>query len=160
MEIFFPIYPWTHGVISPLTKMKVQHILLFDFVSTHSSIVHINESMGIEGFVMLMSVTRSFHGVYAKITQWSIMKKLVSVIYLLTTRLGISSILFFIMIFIFSIIAGLQCSINFLLCIMVTQLYIYVYILFSPIILLNHKWLDIVLRATQQDFIANPFQRQ
>ena len=43
---------------------------------------------------------------------------------------------------------------------MVTQLYIYVYILFSPIVMLHHKWLDIVLSATQQDLIANPFQKQ
>ena len=43
---------------------------------------------------------------------------------------------------------------------MVTQLYIHVYILFSPIIMLHHKWLDIVLSATQQDLIANPFQKQ
>ena len=42
---------------------------------------------------------------------------------------------------------------------MVTQLHTHVYILFSPIIMLHHKWLDIVPRATQQDPIANPFQR-
>ena len=34
---------------------------------------------------------------------------------------------------------------------MVTQLHIHVYILFSPIIMLHHKWLGIVLSATQQD---------
>ena len=39
--------------------------------------------------------------------------------------------------------------------------YIYhVYILFSHIIRLHHKWLDVVLHATQQDLIANPFQMQ
>ena len=43
---------------------------------------------------------------------------------------------------------------------MVTQLHVHVYILFSPIILLHHKWLHIVLSATQQDLIANPFQKQ
>ena len=43
---------------------------------------------------------------------------------------------------------------------MVTQLHIHVYILFSHIIMLHHKWLDIVPSATQQDLIANPFQRQ
>ena len=43
---------------------------------------------------------------------------------------------------------------------MVAQLYIHVYILFSPIIMLHHKWLDIVPSATQQDVIANPFQKQ
>ena len=42
----------------------------------------------------------------------------------------------------------------FLLCSMGTQLHIHVYILFSPIIMLRRKWLDMVLRATQQDLIA------
>ena len=44
-----------------------------------------------------------------------------------------------IMIFIFSIIAGLQWSVNFLLYIKVTQLHIHVYILFSHIIRFHHK---------------------
>ena len=35
-----------------------------------------------------------------------------------------------------------------------------IYILFSHIIMLHHKRLDIVPRATQQDLIANLFQRQ
>ena len=48
----------------------------------------------------------------------------------------------------------------FLLYSMVTQFYIHVHILFSHIIMLHHKWLDIVPSATQQDLIANPFQRQ
>ena len=39
----------------------------------------------------------------------------------------------------FSIIAGLQCSANFLLYNKVTQLHIHVYILFSHIIMLHHK---------------------
>ena len=43
---------------------------------------------------------------------------------------------------------------------MVTQLHIHVYVLFSHIIMLHHKWLDIVPSATQQDLIANPFQKQ
>ena len=43
---------------------------------------------------------------------------------------------------------------------MVTQLHIHVHILFSPIIMLQHKWLDIVPSSIQQDLIANPFQRQ
>ena len=43
---------------------------------------------------------------------------------------------------------------------MVTQLHIHVHILFSHIIMLHHKWLDIVPSATQQKLIANPFQRQ
>ena len=41
-----------------------------------------------------------------------------------------------------------------------TQLYIHVYILFSYIIMLHHKNPDIVLSATQQDLIINPFQMQ
>ena len=39
----------------------------------------------------------------------------------------------------FPSIAGLQCSINFLLYIMVTQLHIHVYIIFSHIIMFHHK---------------------
>ena len=46
---------------------------------------------------------------------------------------------FFIMIFIFSTIAGLHCSANFLLYSTVTQLCIHVYILFSHLITLHHK---------------------
>ena len=38
-----------------------------------------------------------------------------------------------------------------------TQLHIHVYIIFSPIVALRCKYLDIVLRATQQDLIASPF---
>ena len=48
-------------------------------------------------------------------------------------------ILFFIMMFTFSIIAGFQCSVNFLLYSKVTQLHIQVYILFSHIIMLHYK---------------------
>jgi len=48
----------------------------------------------------------------------------------------------------------------FLLYSMVTQLHIHVRILFLHIIMLHHKWLDVVPSATQQDLIANPFQRQ
>ena len=44
------------------------------------------------------------------------------------------------MIFSFFIIAILQCSVNFLLYSMVTQLHIQVYILFSHMIMLHHKW--------------------
>ena len=61
---------------------------------------------------------------------------------------------FFIVIFIFSIIAGLQCSVNFLLYSMVTQLHVPVYILFSHIIMLHPKCLDTVPSAIQQDLIA------
>ena len=46
---------------------------------------------------------------------------------------------FLIMIFTFSIIAGLQCSVNFLLYSKVTQLHIHIYILFSHIIMLHRK---------------------
>ena len=42
----------------------------------------------------------------------------------------------------------------FLLYSMVTQLHIHVHILFSHIIMLHHKWLDIAPSATQQDLIA------
>ena len=41
-----------------------------------------------------------------------------------------------------------------------TQLHIHVYIIFSPIVMLRCKYLNIVLRATQQDLIVNPFQEQ
>ena len=53
-----------------------------------------------------------------------------------------------------------QYNFFFLLYSKVTQLHIHIYILFSHIIMLHHKWLDIVLSATQQDLIASPFQRQ
>ena len=59
----------------------------------------------------------------------------------------------------FSILAGLQCSVDFLLYSKVTQSHIHVYIPFSHIILLHHKCLDIGPSATQQDLIAHPFQR-
>ena len=47
-------------------------------------------------------------------------------------------LLFITMIFIFSIIAGLKCSANFLLSGKVTHSHIHVYILFSHIIMLHH----------------------
>ena len=53
--------------------------------------------------------------------------------------LGFFYFFIFQMIFIFSIIAGLQCSVNFLLYSKVTQLHIHAYILFSHIIMLHHK---------------------
>ena len=40
-----------------------------------------------------------------------------------------------------------------------TKILIHVYIIFSPIVL-RCKYLDIVLSATQQDLITNPFQEQ
>ena len=52
---------------------------------------------------------------------------------------------------------GLQCSVNFLPYSKVTHSHIHIYILFSPIIMLRHKWLDIVASATQQDLIAYYF---
>ena len=64
------------------------------------------------------------------------------------------------MVFIFSIVAGLQCSVSFLLDSKLTQLHIHVYILFSHIFMLHRKWLDTVPSAPQQDLIAYPFQRQ
>ena len=66
----------------------------------------------------------------------------------------------FLIILIFFIIAGLQCSVNFLLHSKVTQSHIHVYILFSHIITLRHKRLDIVPSAIQQDPTAYTFQRQ
>ena len=46
---------------------------------------------------------------------------------------------FLIMIFILSIIADLQCSVNFLLHRKVTQSHLHVYNLLSPVIMLRHK---------------------
>ena len=43
---------------------------------------------------------------------------------------------------------------------MVTQLHIHVHILLSHIIMLHCKWLHTVFSDTQQDLIANPFQKQ
>ena len=68
-------------------------------------------------------------------------------------------IIFYVMIFIFFIIAGLQCSVNFLLYKWPSYTYMYGFF-FSCIIMLHHKWLDIVPSETQQDLIANPLQRQ
>ena len=41
-----------------------------------------------------------------------------------------------------------------------TKLHMHVYILFPPIVVLWYKYLDIVLNASQQDLIVNPFQEQ
>ena len=41
-----------------------------------------------------------------------------------------------------------------------TKLHIHGYIIFPPIVLLPCNYLDIVLSATQQDLMANPFQKQ
>jgi len=64
---------------------------------------------------------------------------------------------FFIIIFIFSFIADLRCC-QFSTVQQGDQV-IHVYILFSYIIMIHHKWLDMVPSATQQDLIAYPFQR-
>ena len=40
------------------------------------------------------------------------------------------------------------------------KLHIQIYILFPPIVVLRCMYLDIVLSATQQDLIVNPFQEQ
>ena len=69
---------------------------------------------------------------------------------------GISFLFFFTILFYFYFFNTLF---FFLLCSVVTQLYIHVYILFSHIIMLRYKWLDIVPSATQKDIIADPFQR-
>ena len=53
--------------------------------------------------------------------------------------LSIFFFLFFKITFIFSIIVGLQCSVNFLLYSKVTQSHIHIYILFSYILMLHHK---------------------
>ena len=39
-----------------------------------------------------------------------------------------------------------------------TKLLSHVYIFSPPFVLLQYKYLDIVLDATQQDFLVNPFQ--
>ena len=49
---------------------------------------------------------------------------------------------------------------SFLLYSMGTKLHIHVYIIFPPIVVLQYKYLDRVLNATQQDLIVNPFQGQ
>ena len=60
--------------------------------------------------------------------------------------------LFFKWFLLFSIIAGLQCSVNFLLYSKMTQSHIHIYVLFlTSSIMLHHKWLDIVPSAIQQD---------
>ena len=64
------------------------------------------------------------------------------------------------MVFIFSIIAGLQSSVSFLLHNKLTRSHIHVYILFSHIVMLHHKWLDKVPSTIQQYLIDYPFQRQ
>ena len=39
-----------------------------------------------------------------------------------------------------------------------SKLHIHVYIIFPPIVMLQCKYLDIVLNAIQQDLLVNPFQ--
>ena len=41
-----------------------------------------------------------------------------------------------------------------------TKLHIHVYIFFPPIVVLGCMYLDIALKATQQDLIVNQFQEQ
>ena len=41
-----------------------------------------------------------------------------------------------------------------------SKLHIHVYILFPPTVVLQCKYLDIVLNVTQQDLIVHPFQDQ
>ena len=73
-------------------------------------------------------------------------------------RLGPKNLIhfiFFLIIFIFSIIVGLQCSVNFLLYSQVTLSHIHIYILFLTLssTMCHAKWLDIVPSAIQQDKI-------
>ena len=71
-------------------------------------------------------------------------------------RLTFKSVDFFlIMIFTFSIIPDLQCSVNFLLHSKVTQSHIHMYILFLTLssIVLHHKRLDVVLSAKEFVFL-------
>ena len=64
----------------------------------------------------------------------------------------------FIMVFIFSIRAGLVfCQFS---TVQQGDPDIHVYILFSHIIMLHHRWQDIVPSAIQQDLTTYPFQRQ
>jgi len=70
------------------------------------------------------------------------------------------SIFFFNDFYFFSIMPGLQCFVSFLLYSIVTQLHTHVCIIFSHIIMLHHKWPDIVPSAAQQYLIANPLQMQ
>ena len=51
-------------------------------------------------------------------------------------------------------------SFIFLLYSMGTKLHMHVYILFPLIVVLQCKYLDIVLNAAQQDLTVNPFQEQ
>ena len=64
---------------------------------------------------------------------------------------------FFLMIFIFPITVGFQCSVNFLLHSKVTQSHILIYILFLTLssIMLHHKSLDRVPSAIQQDLACH-----
>ena len=48
----------------------------------------------------------------------------------------------------------------FLLFSMGNELHLHVFIFFPPFVLLGCKYLDIVLNATQQGLIVNPFQEQ
>ena len=84
---------------------------------------------------------------------------------------AINSFVFFIFKWlIFSFIAGLQSSVNFLLYSKVTEshthththTHTHMYILFLTLssMMLHYKWLDTVPSAKQQDLIAYPFQRQ
>ena len=40
------------------------------------------------------------------------------------------------------------------------QLHTHVYIILSPIVMMHYKYLEVILSATQQDLIVNPFQEQ
>ena len=69
--------------------------------------------------------------------------------------LSLPTLFFF---FFFLIVVDLTVFYQFLLYYKVTQLYIYIHIIFLTLssIIFHHKWLDIVPCATQQDLIAYP----
>ena len=63
---------------------------------------------------------------------------------------------FFLLIYFLLLFPPTHLFFSFLLYSMGTQLHIPVYIIFSPIVVLHCKYLDIVLSAAQQDLIVNP----
>ena len=90
--------------------------------------------------------------------------ELFSKILLVATSLSFSSpeniYLFIYLFFIYFLLLFPQHSYFFPLYSLGTQLPIHAYLIFSPIVVLHCKYLDIVLSAAQQDLIVNPFQAQ
>ena len=62
----------------------------------------------------------------------------------------------------FSILIGLQCSVNFLLYSKVTHSHVHTYIIFLTLSsnMFHHNWLDVVPSALQQNLTAFPSQMQ